>query len=87
MKCPYCKDEMSSGLLNGRGPGAFFWMPESEKLPIFFQRKLWKRKMLLYLTELHMVVLSIQRMYVIIVKRLFLNLNKTLAVHNLYYVA
>ncbi len=33
MKCPYCNNEMSSGLLNGRGAGGLFWMPEGEKLP------------------------------------------------------
>ncbi len=44
MKCPYCNDEMSSGLLYGRGPGAFYWMPESEKLPIFFSEKTMKKK-------------------------------------------
>lgn len=35
MKCPYCNDEMSRGLLRGRGAGGLFWMPEGEKLPNF----------------------------------------------------
>lgn len=34
MKCPYCNNEMSSGFLNGRGAGGFFWMPEDEKISL-----------------------------------------------------
>ncbi|MGN9165694.1 PF20097 family protein [Tissierellaceae bacterium HCP3S3_D8] len=36
MKCPFCNNDMVSGLLHGRGGGAFFWIPEDEEISIFF---------------------------------------------------
>ena len=39
MKCPYCSGEMERGMIQARGGGGLYWLPENAKISFLVSDK------------------------------------------------